>query len=68
MRDDSITVLLGLPELRVRDEEETDYGIRVQVEYRESEALCPGCGEMTARVYSRRAHVKRDLRLWQKPV
>jgi len=32
VRDDSITVLLGLPELRVRDEEERDYGIRVQVE------------------------------------
>ena len=68
MRDDSITVLLGLPELRVRDEEETDYGIRVQVEYRASEAICPGCGERTARVHSRRVQVKRDLRLWQKPV
>jgi len=68
VRDDSITVLLGLPELRVKDEEETDCGIRVQVEYRVSEAMCPGCGEMTARVHSRRLQVKRDLRLWQKPV
>jgi len=43
--DDSITVLLGLPELSVRDEEETDYGIRVRVEYRERAAERPGCGE-----------------------
>jgi transposase len=68
VHDDSITVLLRLPELRVRDQEETDYGIRVQVEYRVREVQCPGCGERTERVHSRRVQVKRDLRLWQKPV
>jgi len=59
---------LGLPALRVRAEEETDYGIRVRVEYRVEEVECPGCGERTARVHSRRLQVKRDMRLWHKPV
>lgn len=68
MRDDSITVLLGLPALRVRAEDETDYGIRVEVEYRGREMACPRCGEMTGRVHSRRVQVKRDRRLWEKPV
>jgi transposase len=68
VRDDSITVELGLPELRVRDEEETAYGIRVRVEYRERAAECPHCGERTTRVHSRRLQVKRDRRLWDKPV
>ncbi len=68
MRDDCITVALGLRELRVRDEEETDWGIKVQVEYRVRDAECPECGEKTARVHSRKVQVKRDRRLWDKPV
>ena len=68
MRDDCITVLLGLPQLRVRDEEETDYGIRVRVGYRERAVECPGCGERTASVHIRRLQVKPDRRLWDKPV
>jgi len=68
VRDDSITVLLGLPELRVRGEEETDQWIGVRVEYRAREVPCPWCGEMTGKVHSRRTQMKRDMRLWQKPV
>ena len=68
MRDDCITVLLGLPELRVRDEEETECGSRVQVEYWVGEAECPGRGERTARVRSLRLQVKWDMRLWHRPV
>ena len=68
MRDDCITVLLGLPELRVKGEEETDWGIKVQVEYREAQVTCPWCGEVTRRVHSRRMQVKRDRKLWDKPV
>ncbi len=68
MRDDCITVALGLRELRVRGEEETDWGIKVQVEYRVSDAECPECGEKAARVHSRKVQVKRDRRLWDKPV
>ena len=66
MRDDSITVLLGLPELTVRDEEETAYGIRVRVEYRERAAECPGCGERTASVHSTRLQVRRVLHAIEK--
>lgn len=54
--------------MRVRDEEETEHWIRVQVEYRSGEAPCPWCGAMTGRVHSRRVQMKRDLRLWHKPV
>lgn len=54
--------------MRVRDEEESVHWIRVQVEYRAAEAPCPWCGEMTGRIHSRRVQVKRDMRLWQKPV
>jgi transposase len=68
VRDDCITVLLGLPELRVSGEEETDHWIGVQVEYRAREVPCPWCGEMTGKVHSRRTQMKRDMRLWQKPV
>jgi len=68
VRDDCITVLLGLPELRVKGEEETDWGIKVQVEYREAQVTCPWCGEVTRRVHSRRMQVKRDRKLWDKPV
>jgi len=68
VRHDSITVLLGLPELRVRGEKETDQWIGVQVEYRAREVQCPWCGEMTGRVHSQRTQMKRDMRLWQKPV
>ena len=35
MCEDSITVILGLPELSVRGKEETHYAIRVKREYRE---------------------------------
>jgi len=68
VRDDGITVALGLRELRVRGEDETDYGIRVEVEYRGREVACPCCGEKTGRVHSRRVQVNRDRRLWDKQV
>ncbi len=54
MRDDCITVLLGLSGLRVRDEKEREHWIRMQVEYRAGAAQCPWCGAMTGKVHSRR--------------
>ncbi len=68
MRDNSITALLGLPELRLREEEETEYGIKGPVEFRGSDAECPYCGERTARVHSRKLQVKSDRQFWDKPV
>jgi len=59
---------LGLSELRVVGEEETDREIMVEVEYRRQVAMCPRCGQMTAKVHSTSAQTKRDRRLWDKPV
>ena len=49
-------------------EEETDREIRVEVEYRRQVAMCPRCGQMTAKVHSTSAQTKRDRRLWDKPI
>jgi len=49
-------------------EEETDREIMVEVEYRRQVAMCPRCGQMTAKVHSTSAQTKRDRRLWDKPV
>ena len=49
-------------------EEETDREIRVEVEYRRQVAMCPRCGQMTAKMHSTSAQTKRDRRLWDKPV
>ena len=68
MQDDCITIALGLPELRVVGERETDGEIEVEVEYRRQVAMCPRCGQMTAKVHSTCAQTKRDRRLWDKPV
>jgi transposase len=68
VRDDCITIALGLAELRVIREKETEYEIMVDVEYRASSAICPHCGKGTLRVHSSRAQIKRDRRLWDKPV
>lgn len=59
---------LGCAEVRVRCQDQTEYGIRVQVEYRKRMAACPYCGRRTARVHSRRLQVKRDRRLRDRPV
>jgi transposase len=68
VQDDSITIVLGLPELRVVGKEETGQEIRVDVEYRRQMAVCPRCGQMTAKVHSISMQTKRDRRLWDKPV
>lgn len=68
MQDDCITVALGLPEVRVIQEEETEREIRVEVEYRARSAICPRCGQSTPKVHSTSLQYKRDWRLWDKPV
>lgn len=68
MRDDCITVALGLPEVRVIREEETAREIVVEVMYRAESAVCPGCGQRTPKVHSIGSQRKRDRRLWDKPV
>lgn len=68
MPDDCITVALGLSELRVIQHKETEYEITVEVEYRAKSAVCSYCGEEAFRVHSRNPQIKRDRRLWDKPV
>ena len=68
MPDDCITIALGLPELRVIQEEETEQEIRVEVEYRAKSASCPRCGQNTPKVHSSSLQYKRDWRLWDKSV
>lgn len=68
MRDDCITIALGLPEVRVIGEKETEQEIRVEVEYGARSAICPRCGQRTPKVHSTSAQNKRDRRLWDKPV
>jgi transposase len=68
VQDNCITVALGLPEVRVIREEETEQEIRVEVEYRARSAICPQCGQSTPKVHSTSLQYKRDWRLWDKPV
>jgi len=68
VRDDCITIELGLPELRVIAQDETADAIRVEVQYRTEKGTCPRCGRQTPKVHSVRAQRKRDRRLWDKAV
>ena len=68
MQDECIIIALGLPEVRVVREEETEKEITVEVRYRAPRAPCPWCGQETPKVHSVRSQRKRDRRLWDKPV
>jgi len=68
VRDDCITIALGLPEVWVIREKETEEEIEVEVEYRARSAICPRCGQRTPKVHSTTVQNKRDRRLWDKPV
>ena len=68
MRDDCISVRLGIPELRILWQEELDDRFEVRVMYRRETATCPRCGEVTAREHDRREQRKQDRRLRDKPV
>ena len=59
MQDDCITVALGLPEVRVIQEEETEQVIKIEVEYRAKSAICPWCGQNTPKVHSTSLQYKR---------
>ncbi len=68
MRDDCITIELGVPDLRVVRQEETADEVRLEVQYRTERGTCPRCGRATPKVHSVRAQRKRDRRLWDKVV
>ncbi len=68
MRDDCITIALGLQELKVLRHWEEESRIVVEVAYRAEKGPCPGCGQWTPKVPSTRLQRKRDRRLGDKPV
>jgi transposase len=68
VRDDCISVELGIPELRVLWQEESRDRFEVRVMYRREAVTCPQCGESTRKEHDRREQRKQDRRLRDKPV
>jgi len=68
VRDDCISVQMGIPELRILWQEELRDRLEVRVMYRTKTATCPRCGETTGKEHSRREQRKQDRRLRDKPV
>ena len=60
MRDDCIAVALGLPQLKLVWQKESEGHIEVTVIYRRSEAACPRCGKVTRKEHDRRKQQKQD--------
>ena len=68
MQDDCIAVALGLPQLRILEQKELEERFEVTVIYRQGEAICPRCGQVTAKEHDRRGQWKHDRRLRDKVV
>ena len=68
MQDNSITIELGLPELRIVEHREKEEWHEVVVEYRATRRQCPRCGLWTNKMHSCRDQPKRDIGLRDKPV
>lgn len=68
MPDDCIVVALGLPELKVLRQRESESQIEVSVIYRRGEVTCPRCGRATTKEHDRRLQWKQDRRLRDKAV
>ena len=63
-----ITIALGLSQMRVIGERETEQEIRIELEYLSRTAICPRCRQKTPKVHSIGAQHRRDRTLWDKPV
>ena len=68
MQDDCIAVALGLPQLRILEQKETENHFEVAVIYRRGEVSCPRCGRVTSKEHDRRRQCKQDRRLRDKTV
>ena len=68
MQDDCIAVALGLPQLRILEQKETENHFEVAVIYRRGDVSCPRCGRVTAKEHDRRRQCKQDRRLRDKTV
>ena len=58
MPDDCIAVALGLPQLKILKQKELGDHFEVTVIYRQGEATCPQCGEVTNKEDDRRLRDK----------
>jgi len=61
-------VALGLPQLRILEQKETENHFEVAVIYRRGEVSCPRCGRVTSKEHDRRRQCKQDRRLRDKTV
>ncbi len=68
MQDDCIAVALGLPQLKILWQRESEGHIEVTVIYRRDKVTCPRCGKVTTREHDRRSQCKQDRRLRDKVV
>ena len=68
MQDDCIAVALGLPQLEILEQRESDRHFEVTVISRCDEATCPRCGKVTSKEHDRRPQWKQDRRLRDKMV
>ncbi len=68
MQDDSISVALGLPQLKILEQKELEDRFEVTVMYRRGDRTCSRCGRMTAKEHDRRRQWKPDRRLRDKAV
>ncbi|MCJ7523212.1 MAG: ISL3 family transposase [Dehalococcoidia bacterium] len=68
MRDDCISVRLGIPELRVLEQKELGGCFEVRVMYWREWATCPRCGRDSGKEHDRRVQRKQDRRLRDKLV
>jgi transposase len=68
MREDVITITLGLPEFRVLRVKESCHRIEVWVEKMTTSEACPGCGHFSDQGYDERWDDIWDQPLWDKGV
>lgn len=68
MQDDCISIALGLPQLKIIEQEEKEGHFEVKVIYRRTDAICPRCGQITNKVHDQRLQCKQDRKLRDKPV
>jgi len=68
MREDCITITLGLPEFRVLEVVEDENLIAVWVERVDLKGLCPDCGFLSSKVHDARFDDVWDQPIWDKGV
>lgn len=68
MQEDCISVALGLPQLKILEQQELEDRFEVTVMYHRGEGTCPRCGRTATKEHDRRLQWKQDRRLRDKAV